>query len=66
MSIRLEKYSYRFAEQVLNSDLRLKNEIEDIIFEAAKDLSVLSRPTFNELLQKKFHKARMGKPTRRF
>ena len=56
MSIRLEKYSYRFAEQVLNSNLKLKNEIEEIIFEASHDLSVLSRPTFNDLLQHSFIK----------
>ena len=56
MSIRLEKYSYRFAEQVLNSDLKLKNEIEEIIFEASRDLSVLSRPNFNDLLQQSFIK----------
>lgn len=56
MSIRLEKFSYRFAEQVLNSNLKLKNEIEDIIYEASRDLSVLSRPNFNDLLQESFIK----------
>ena len=54
MSVRLLKYSYRFAEQVLNSNFILKNEIEDIIFEASRDLSVLSRPNFNNLLQDSF------------
>ena len=56
MSVRLLKYSYRFAEQVLNSNLILKNEIEDIIFEASKDLSVLSRPNYNNLLRDSFTK----------
>lgn len=56
MSIRLEKHSYRFAEQVLNSNLRLKNEIEEVICEASRDLSVLSRPNFNELLRQSFTK----------
>ena len=54
MSIRLEKYSYRFAEQVLNSRLTLKNELEDIIFQSATDLSKLSRPEFNEILRQNF------------
>ena len=56
MSIRLLKYSYRFAEQVLNSNLNLKNEIDEIIFEAARDLSVLSRPNFNSFLEEGFTK----------
>ena len=29
--IRLERYSYRFAEQVLNSKLTLKQEVEAIL-----------------------------------
>jgi len=31
MQLRLKKYSYRFAEQVLNSKLALKEEIEKTI-----------------------------------
>ncbi|MBR5597076.1 MAG: restriction endonuclease [Lachnospiraceae bacterium] len=54
MSIRLQKYSYRFAEQVLNSNLKLKNELEEIINEASSDLSILSRPKYNDLLKNSF------------
>ena len=54
MSVRLKKYSYRFAEQVFNGKLSLKNELEDIIFEATKDLSQLSRPEFNKRLEECF------------
>lgn len=54
MSIRLLNYSYRFAEQVLNSNLLLKKEIEDVILQSASDLSVLSRPKFNEILEQNF------------
>ena len=54
MSVRLKKYSYRFAEQVFNGKLALKNELEDIIFEATKDLSMLSRPEFNKRLEECF------------
>ncbi len=54
MGIRLRKYSYRFAEQIFNSKLDLKNEIKEIIGAVTNDLSVLSRPKFNELLKKEF------------
>ena len=54
MSIRLKKYSYRFAEQVFNGKVALKNELEDIIYEATKDLNKLSRPLFNKLLEDAF------------
>ena len=54
MSVRLKKYSYRFAEQVFNGKIETKNELEDIIYSATKDLSVLSRPEFNRLLNEEF------------
>ena len=56
MSVRLKKYSYRFAEQVFNGKIQIKNELEDIIYSATKDLSVLSRPEFNGLLNEEFEK----------
>ncbi len=54
MAIRLKKYSYRFAEQVFISNLSLKNELEEIIYSSASDLSILSRPGFNTVLEKNF------------
>lgn len=54
MSIRLKKYSYRFAEQVFNGKVDLKNEVEDIIYEATKNLDILSRREFNSILDKTF------------
>jgi hypothetical protein len=48
--IRLKKFSYRFAEQVLNSKLLKKQEIEDILIDPQIDLSKLSRPYFNKIL----------------
>ncbi len=54
MSVRLEHFSYRFAEQVLNSRLSIKNELEDIIRESTIDLSQLSRPVFNDILKEHF------------
>jgi hypothetical protein len=54
MSIRLRKYSFRFAEQVLNSKLSLKQEIEDTLTDPSTDLKSLSRPKFNSILDTKF------------
>ena len=54
MSIRLQKFSYRFAEQVLNSSLALKQEIEDVLLDPRIDISSLSRPKFNEVLNTSF------------
>lgn len=52
--LRLRKFSYRFAEQILNSKLSLKQEIENILANPSIDISSLSRPHFNEILKKKF------------
>jgi hypothetical protein len=46
--------SIRFAEQVLNSKLSLKQEIEDTLTDPSTDLRVLSRPKFNSILDDKF------------
>jgi hypothetical protein len=54
MAIRLQSYSYRFAEQVLNSKLSLKREIESVLSDSASDIKTLDRPTFNEVLDKSF------------
>lgn len=54
MIIRLQSYSYRFAEQVLNSKLSVKREIEAVILEAGEDLPSLTRPVFNEKLDNLF------------
>ncbi len=56
---RLVKFSFRFAEEVLNSKLALKQEIETMltapdITARARDSSSLSRPQFNEILKDKF------------
>ncbi len=54
MKIRLEEFSYRFAEQVLHSKLILKQEIESVLLNPKIDPSVLSRPKFNEILNSLF------------
>jgi len=54
MKIRLERFSYRFAEQVLNSKLFLKNEIENILLNPLINVAELSRPEFNKVLDKLF------------
>jgi hypothetical protein len=53
-SLRLQKFSFRFAEQVLNSKLALKEEIEAVILKTVPDLTKLSRPAFNQLLRERF------------
>ena len=53
-SLRLRRFSFRFAEQVLNSKLSLKEEIEQVLLGAISDITKLSRPAFNELLEDRF------------
>lgn len=55
-AIRLQKFSYRFAVQVLNSKLALKQEIEDVLMDSSIDIASLSRPHFNEVLKDLFAK----------
>jgi Restriction endonuclease BglII len=50
----LQRYSYRFAEQVLNSKLVLKQEIEQVVTDKSIAVSTLSRPMFNEVLKSAF------------
>ncbi|MBN2565023.1 MAG: restriction endonuclease [Candidatus Eisenbacteria bacterium] len=52
--LRLQHYSYRFAEQVLNSRLDIKNEALAILTDPSIDLASLSRPNFNALLRERF------------
>jgi hypothetical protein len=54
MSLRLQKYSFRFAEQVLNSNLPLKQEIESVLLDPRIDIPNLSRPNFNAFLDEIF------------
>lgn len=56
MILRLQHSSYRFAEQVLNSKLALKQEIEGILLDPSIDIASLSRPHFNEVLKDLFEK----------
>lgn len=52
--IRLQICSYRFAEQVLNSRLLIKQGIEQILQDPGIDVSGLSRPKFNKVLDTLF------------
>jgi len=54
MRIRLQKFSYRFAEQLFNSKLSLKTEMERIINDSCVDLKELTRPNFNKILETQF------------
>jgi hypothetical protein len=50
LSLALQRFSYRFAEQVLNSKLTTKEEIEQVLLGTTPELAKLSRPAFNKLL----------------
>lgn len=50
MKIRLQTFSFRFAEQVLNSKLAIKQEIESVFADPRIDIRTLSRPGFNKCL----------------
>ena len=52
--MRFKTYSYRFAEQVLNSKLELKKEIEEIIESVKVKPEGFSRPELNRILEAKF------------
>ena len=54
MGIILKNYSYRFAEQVLNSKLALKQECEEILSDPSLEIEKLSRPKFNLELENCF------------
>src|SRR5262245_4318452 len=54
MRLRLEHYSFRFAEQVLNSRLATKQEIEAVLLDASIQIPSLSRPAFNSVLDSLF------------
>ncbi len=56
MAINLRTFSYRFAEQVLNSKLSIKQEIESTLTDTDIELSKLSRPGFNAILDDLFCK----------
>src|SRR5438067_13487009 len=52
--LRLERFSYRFAEEVLNSWLHIKREVEEILTSTTIDVAKLSRPVFNKILRDSF------------
>jgi hypothetical protein len=51
MKLRLERFSFRFAEQVLNSKLSIKQEVESLLTDSSISVPMLSRPKFNEILK---------------
>jgi hypothetical protein len=52
--VRLERFSYRFAEQLLNSKLAIKQEVESVLTSCTLPLNELSRPVFNKVLREAF------------
>ena len=54
--LRYKTFSYRFAEQVLNSKLAIKDEILSVITDPSIEVATLSRPYFNKVLRDSFTK----------
>jgi hypothetical protein len=54
MKLRIITFSYRFAEQVLNSRLSVKQEVESILLDQNIKIAELSRPQFNIILENLF------------
>ena len=54
MAVRLKKYSFRFSEELFNSRLAQKAEIEQILYAACVDFSKLNRKEFNRILNDLF------------
>ena len=54
MRIRLNTFSYRFAEQVLSSKLSIKQEIENILLSPRINLSEFFRLKFNSVFEEIF------------
>jgi hypothetical protein len=52
--MKFKTWSYRFAEQVLNSKLHLRKEIEQIIESIDISPNELSRPNVNKMFREKF------------
>jgi len=52
--LRLEQFSFRYAEQVLNARLNVKHELEAILLDPSIDPSLLTRPSFNATLDNLF------------
>ena len=54
--MRFKTWSYRFAEEVLNSKLALKKEIEDVIESIHFSRSEVTRPKLNQAFREEFLK----------
>ena len=54
MPFHLRTFSYRFAEQVLNSRLATRQEIEQVLVDVPVEVESLSRPQFNASLHHRF------------
>ena len=55
-SLKTQHFSFRFAEQVLNSRLAIKEEMTQIVTDPSIDVTTLSRPNFNKELRERFVK----------
>ena len=56
--MRYKSWSYRFAEQILNSKFSIKTEIEEIIDSINLKPEIMSRPNLNKAFREEFLKKR--------
>jgi hypothetical protein len=60
--LRLERFSCRSAEQVLNARLAIKQEMDSVLLDPSIEVATLSRPVFNATLEE-LYRQRLGKLT---
>lgn len=53
-TLKLQRFSFRFAEQVLNSTLWMRDEVERLLTYPGMDVGLLSRPTLTSHLEEAF------------
>ena len=66
MAVRILSHSFRFAEEIFNSKLYLKSELEKIIYDSCNDLSQLDRKGFNKILDEHFRQRNWSPQTQIF
>lgn len=54
MRLTLKHFSYRFAEEIINNNMAIRNEIEAILTDRSLPISKLNRRRFNRELDQRF------------
>lgn len=54
--LQTKKYSYKFAKEILDTKPGLEFEIEEVLLNSNIDISILSRPVYNDIIINSFIK----------